>query len=213
MKVNPWIYIIVGVFGVAIFTILAGYGWLKLKQESEPLRGKISGKILDETKPYILNFGNNFREFNGNILKQGINLAKLSVVYIEGVNIPIKLYSENNRLLIDATIYDKNNTIIGQIIRNEWEIIRGNIRDRNYSINAFEIIDNENKPVLQIYLGEGNNIFFGGYFYNANEKKYYYSTEGITYIESPMKTIFKYPSSKYLGKLNDPDNLPKFPKN
>jgi hypothetical protein len=72
-------------------------------------------------------------------------------------------------------------------------------RDRNYNDYAFEVIDANGIPVLQVYVQSGNLIFVNGLFYIA----------GVRYLASPsafmdrpteqeisgaLAPIFKYPS-------------------
>ena len=160
---NPWAHITLSGLLIAVGGIWHAYSWIQLQNQDKVVTGKISGKILDENKPYILNFGSNLITFKGTTLKNGINLAELSSIKIVGLNIPIKIYDENNRLLIDATIYDKDDNVVCQIIRNDWEINPKDFYQRNYSVNALEIVDSNIQPILQIHLKDNNKIFFGGY--------------------------------------------------
>jgi hypothetical protein len=209
ITMNPWIHIVLSAILLAGAGIWQTYGWMQLRKSREASKGAISGKILDPEKPYTLNFGNNYRVFKGNILSKGIDLAALSVVRIEGVKIPVRLYEEDGRLFVDTAIYNREGIVIAQIVRNEWEVYPTRKYDRNHSINAFEIVDEDRVPVFQIYLQSGNKIYFGGHFYNSAGKVYYYTLEGITDIKPSIKTLFKYPSSKHRGEF-EKLNLPSF---
>ena len=211
--------IIVAILGGAI-AVLGGvwtnYGFNLKQKEETPSTGKISGKTLDGGKTYILNLGNNPTTILGSQLNKGINLGDVLTQLFGKINAPIKIYEENNRILIDTTIYNEKNQTICQIVGNEWQFNPNSKYDRNYSINAFEIINEKGIPVLQLYLSD-NEIFIGGYFYADNGSKLILTTEHLTYItpdqqsfnENEMpKRLFEYPSSDHLGQLIR-ENLPR----
>ena len=76
--------------------------------------------------------------------------------------------------------------------------------DRNYNAYAFEVIDSNIVPILQVVLTPENNIFVGGVFYGENESLV--AQLNVTTIYNPdnykyNQTIFQYPSDINLGKL------------
>jgi hypothetical protein len=211
--------ILVGILGGALVAI--GGAWVNhgfnLRQEQKtPSTGKMSGKVLDGGKTYILNLGNNPLRILGSTLSKGINLGDLLSQLFGKINAPIKIYEENNRILIDTTVYDEKNQTVCQIVANEWQFNPNGEYDRNYSINAFEIINGKGIPILQLYLSD-NQIFIGGYFYAENGDKLILTPEQLIYITPDRqgldennlpKRLFQYPSSDHLGQLIK-DNLPR----
>lgn len=173
--------------------------------------GKISGRILDERKPYLLTIGGIDLRITGEQLKRGINLGdpinRLFSINNQKVSWPLKMYEENNRLLVDVEIHNEKGDLVCSIVHNDWQFNPDGKYDKNSSINAFEIIDVEKVPVLQIKLEDPNKIYVGGFIHTSGGA-YFYFTPGNTSISSKVhivesKRLFKYPSSDNLGKMED----------
>jgi len=180
--------------------------WSSWEKQSEPSKGQLSGKILDEQKPYILTIGGMTTPITGENLKKGINLLDF-LSSGKQYKFPVKIYEENNRLMVDAEIYDDKEDLLCSIVRNEWTYNPNNRYDRNHNLNAFEIIDAEQIPVLQIYLEEPNKIYLGGYVRTPRNKHHYFTLE-VTLLsadkpDESIKRLFKYPSSEHLNKMEN----------
>jgi hypothetical protein len=195
------------------------YAWDEWGKLISSSTGKISGKILDEKKPYFINIGSNNIEVTVDELRKGINIGKLfnnSIKFDNGeIDLPIKMYEENNRLLFDMTILSKGKPVF-TIIANEFEFNPDGKFDRNYNINGIEVIDENLIPQLQIYLKEGNKIYIGGS--SKTDKHLYLFTHLGIFQTNPnelqtehIKILFKYPSFKNLGVVEE-KNLPDFSK-
>jgi hypothetical protein len=125
------------------------------------------------------------------------------------MKLPVKIYSENERLMVDASIYGPDQKVLCQVIRNDWEINPNTSFDRNYSVNSFEIVDNNLDPIFQILVQEGNKIFIGGYFFSKSGQKIYYSPDGVSDVKPVPQRLFLYPSKTNFGAH---DNLAAFSK-
>jgi len=130
---------------------------------------------------------------------------------------------ENGKLFISAKIYDIENNMVTEIIKNEWNTPNKDFQI-NYDNTALEVIDKHNIPVLQIELYDTNRIILGGMFYYNDrllvctdngiqeipEISSYYETEKIKrkFIENllsyipQMTRIFKYVGNEWIGIRN-----------
>jgi hypothetical protein len=98
---------------------------------------------------------------------------------------------------------------------NEWKSVNPDsldIWDRNYNSYAFEVIDSNKIPVLQVIMGHENELLIGGSFYNQGIPIFATLTNGFSFIsdwnissrmwqEFRDSTIFKYPSVSHLGEI------------
>lgn len=85
--------------------------------------------------------------------------------------------------------------------------------DSNSTSNAFEIVDNDDLPLLQLYYRRGDVVVIRGIFVNDNNnggvvlfgRPHYYA--GMVPTNTPdgtvRKPMFKYPSSLHQGELAD----------
>ena len=147
----------VGTLITGLWTKAAFDKWNKLTATST---GKISGKILDEKKPYFIKIGGDIKEVSVEELRKGINVGQLvNDIYKTGddkIDLPIKMYEENNTLLFDISIKNEGKPVF-TIIRNEFEFNPGKF-DRNYNMNGVEVVDENLIPQIQVYLQDGNKI-------------------------------------------------------
>lgn len=188
----------------------------KADELAKPQTGQISGKILIETEPYTLLVGSIGYTINTTALKQGIDIIPLvrSFIWLPVSSLPIKIYEENNRLLFDVEILDKNNSVVCEIVRNEWKFNPNGKYDKNHRINAFEIVDENLRPMLQIFLETNNTIIINGLM-EDNDNLVIFSVKGTGLNPNPDKLaesivrLFKYPSDKFPGVF-DENNISKF---
>ena len=150
---------------------------------------------------------------------------------------PITPYVKNRRLFIYTQV-PFGNGLRKLIMSDDWDSEIPRECDRNFSSNAFEIINEAGRPVLQVFYRRSNEIEVSGIFViNTNDTLaafgstivvFYHQTNGLynAYIETlnlstnwenfiisaadPYATtlslqtcIFKYPSWKYPGVLNE----------
>ena len=205
----------VGTLITGLWTKAAFDKWNKLTATST---GKISGKILDEKKPYFIKIGGDIKEVSVEELRKGINVGQLvNDIYKTGddkIDLPIKMYEENNTLLFDISIKNEGKPVF-TIIRNEFEFNPGKF-DRNYNMNGVEVVDENLIPQIQVYLQDGNKIYIGG---SSKTNNYFLVfTSSGTFVnpskerlKEEVKPIFNYPSFTYLGVVEE-KNLPDFSK-
>ena len=201
-KMRPLIIflLVLASFGIGL-TLYGGnmvdYGLDRWKKEKTLPMTHVSGR-LQNSSAYLVACGGVKAILNKQQLTKGYHLSKL----IKGIRIPVKLYLKNKRVLIDAKVYGKKeHDVIAVIKRNKWRDLPPEY-DLNFSVNAFEIIGENDQPLLQVQINSGNEIQVGGCFYQGN-KKISITPERINFYvnECIGDKLFKYPSSKYLGQL------------
>lgn len=206
---NHWlgvsILLLISICGL-LFTVYQLYLYYHDKSR-ESSTGQLSGKIVNDQQSFTINIGGNTVYLDSEKLKTGFNIGELLRVRN---NIPIKLYNENNRLMFDIAIHDEDGKLVCSVVRNEWRFNPNGKFDRNYDINAFEIIDSDKIPVFQIQLKDVNQVYIGGYILN-NEKYNVFTPHGIILgtdkdnAKAKAKRFFIYPSLDNLGKYNNED--------
>ena len=224
-KMHPqtqfWIYFAITTIllaGSALATYWTKYAWDEWSKLTSSSTGKISGKILDEKKPYFIKIGGDIKEVSVEELRKGINVGQLvNDIYKTGddkIDLPIKMYEENNTLLFDISIKNEGKPVF-TIIRNEFEFNPGKF-DRNYNMNGVEVVDENLIPQIQIYLQDGNKIYIGGS--SKTNNNFLVFTSSGTFVNpskerliKEVKPIFNYPSFTYLGVVEE-KNLPDFSK-
>lgn len=172
-------------------------------QKSKPLlHGAFETVTVDPNKNFTVKVGTNSFVTDYRTLIKGFDMRRF-VNY--GHEYPIKIEVEKGKLFISAWITDKEGRMVAQLIDNEWRINPNNFYDRNFSNNAFEVIDNNKMPILQVVVKSGNEIDIGGIFYYPGGKIAITSKAFIVNplddnaLKKEMRTIFKYPSNKFLG--------------
>ena len=190
------------------------------RSEAQPSSWQLSGKILDGRMPIALNLGGGYISgITTEALRSGINLGDfINRTFNLGgkINLPVKLYEENNRLMVDAELYNEKQELVCSIVRSEWQFNPDGRYDRNYNNNAFEIVDGNLMPMLQIYLKESNKIYIGGFFRTDKGGSIGLTPKGtllnplklVGQVKEPLR-LFKYPSRENPGKL-EVGNLPNF---
>ena len=169
----------------------------RLKKEN-PLPMADIGVKLKNSSTYLVACGGIKVILTKEQLTQGYNLSNL----IKGIRIPVKFYFGKKGIMIDAKVYGKKeHDIVAVIKRNSRRNLPPGY-DLNYSANAFEIIGENDKPLLQVQINSGNEIHVGGCFYQGNNKVSITPERINFYVnECEGNKLFKYPSSKYFGQL------------
>ena len=175
----------------------------RLKSEKTLPMADISEKFKDSSA-YLVACGGVNAILNKEKLIKGYNLSEL----IKGIRIPVKLYLGKKGILIDAKVYGKKeHAVVAVIKKNKWKDLPPEY-DLNFSVNAFEIIDDNDKPLLQVQIKSGDEIHVGGCFYQGKNKISITPERINLYVnECEGEKIFKYPSSKYLGQLATRENV------
>ncbi len=143
------------------------------QQEKQNVIFAVRGKLIS---PYAINISEPFTISIGTLstshiltaseLANGIDLTRfINIVWNnETVSFPLQIHFSNNTLLVSAVVRDASDRILVNIIDNEWKSESPDsmlIWDRNYNAYAFEVIDRDKIPVLQILMRENNSILIG----------------------------------------------------
>ena len=160
-KMRPLIiFLLVSALFATALTLYSGkrIDYLRDRRKNKTLpMADISGR-LKNSAAYLVACGGVKVILNKEKLTKGYNLSKL----IKGIHIPVKLYLKGKRILIDAKVYGKNkHGTIAVIKKNRWRNLPPEY-DLNFSVNAFEVIDGRDKPLLQVQIKSGNEIHVGG---------------------------------------------------
>ena len=136
------------------------------------------------------------------------------------VTFPVKFAFEGNIVHVYAEIKDNNNVTIGTVNDNNWWAANpeniASVWDRNYNAYAFELIDENKIPVLQISLGQQNKIDIGFSLFSQGLPYYFGITTG-TFIggvsdedlqQIRSSTLFLYPSDDHIGELRNSTGYP-----
>jgi hypothetical protein len=184
-------------FGV-LSLILVPYGFELTKSGIGVMAGKLSAPQVDFRKPFELHFDSITGVYDATQLENGIDVPPLINL---GGFIPVQIRIRDEKLLVSAEVKDEAGETIAKIHDNEWVVNNNPVkaRDRNYNDYAFEVIDANGIPVLQVYTQGGNLIFVNGLFYYAGGR--ILASPEVT-IGSPtdievsekLTPIFKYPS-------------------
>ncbi|MCD4663752.1 MAG: hypothetical protein K8R68_00680, partial [Bacteroidales bacterium] len=93
---------VLGYFLIALGAILTALGGHFIGKGSkireyryESRTGKFSGKVLNDSHGFTINFGGNYTTLTGTRLKEGFDLSDISMINISSLKIPIKIYEEN----------------------------------------------------------------------------------------------------------------------
>ena len=222
--------IIIGLFVAFIGTDLWNTATAEQKNAMDPLRGTLNPPYpIDLTQPVHIELGGVGRNVSIEELSAGIDLTKFVYISINNqtVQFPIQIvFGENSNILVSARIKDDRGNILADIQDNEWKAPSSDsmdIWDKNYNSFAFEVIDSNKIPVLQIILGSKNEIAIGFSTYHQGVQLYANLICGLSYFSDGVappaslknikdSTIFNYPSKDNLGVMKQiPDyfsNLP-----
>jgi len=216
--------VLVVIFGsiLAVTGTFVGYvGWQERQDVMNAVRGElVSPYPVNISEPFNVSIGTMGTSYSSAELADGIDLTKL--VHIvwnnETISFPVKINFADNKLSVSAIIKDVNNETLVQIADNEWKSLSPNsmlIWDRNYNSYAFEVLDPNKIPALQVLMGEQNTISLGfslytrgiPFFFTVTRGTYMYpSSEQLQEIRN--STLFKYPSSKYPNEMLNSTGYP-----
>jgi hypothetical protein len=185
------------------------------EQKQREVKALYSGQ-----NPYEINMSRDFTFFlglNGYIdvvpaesIVNGTNVPN-NGVYLDGI-LPIHIRIINSVLLISANVTDTVGDTVGYIQDNEWESAINQSLITLYDINsnnfAFEVVDNMQRPLLQIKFFGPNEVDITGYFHTSTNSLVV-ATDTMIYLEPAkpvsLTPIFVYPSSEHKGELANPD--------
>lgn len=188
-------------FGAIIGTlspIAVFYGSDLTKSGIGVLTGKLTPPQVNFQQSFEVHFDSVVVVYGADQLKDGVALA--TPVQL-GNYAPIQITIKDGKLLVSAEVRNQAGETVAKIHNNEWSVNNNPViaRDRNYNDYAFEVIDSDGIPVLQVYMQSDNKIFVNGLFYLGNEKILAAPNQMLfnptdTEINESLTPIFKYPS-------------------
>lgn len=198
--------IIIGILLGVIGSILVAEGFRLRDIEIKTMIGEIIPFEIDLQEPFEVNFGNNYLSTTVTQLSEGINPRK--IIGYAGYDYPVNMIFKDRKLLVSAEIKNREGETIAKIKDNHWVVHENKIlaRDRNYNAYAFEVIDSDLIPVLQVVLRDQNRIYIGGLFY-FETGRVLATQNGVLINPSPdqisedVEAIFRYPSDEHLGEM------------
>lgn len=141
------------------------------------------------------------------------------VLMFDGLNDDhLKVSIRDGKLLVSTVVRDESGNLIASITDNEWKTSATLAWDRNFSDEAFEVVDLKGRVVFQIRLnrgvaqiqgifcslkGDGIAVVEGP---NGSAQVTGFAKLNQVYDQINIKPIFKYPSEKFPGELAQPMN-------
>jgi hypothetical protein len=151
--------------------------------------------------------GNSRIDTNYAEISNGINLRK----WVKSdFDIPLRIRIENGNVLLTTSFHGKKGDIAALIVDNQWVVNSENDFDRNSYGNTVEVVNKEGDPLVQVYVGDDNNILIGGMLYSPSMKlepsrsgrsMILNSTPANPFSRTKQERIFKYPADRYPGVI------------
>jgi hypothetical protein len=162
------------------------------------LAGELTAPLTDYQKLFELHLGSNAFAYNLSQLNEGINLK--SIINL-GFDYPFRIRFDEGKVLISAEVRNQAGDLVAEIIDNNWAVNSNTTiaHDKNFNEYAFEVIDSNSIPILQVSVRNFNEIHVGGLFYVPNGRLLIGSS-AMTFnpldrnIREQLKPMFRYPS-------------------
>jgi|GEM_PF-3197361 hypothetical protein len=175
--------------------------------------GGLTPLDVDISKPFTINFGSNLIVCDANQLRNGLNVSRSFFV---DFSLPIQIDLSNETLEVSVTIENDQGQPLANIVNNQWRVFEQTPHwDRNYNSSAFELIGQDNTPVLQVVLIPNNNtVDIMGDFYSQTGRDLV-TPNGITcyllseQVNKSLSPLFRYPSDEYWGQSAGSNGLSK----
>jgi hypothetical protein len=180
--------------------------------------GLLNPPKIDTTKPITVALSGAIGNYTAQELANGIDLTRLIHIQAgnETVPVPIQITFYNGELQVSAKIYDEKGNTLAQIQNNQWKSPSSDSMTtfyRNYNSFAFEVIDSNGFPALQVLVAEQNQIRLGvNFFYQGQPvvatvkpNIYFFGTFNLTQLDIQQlraDTLFIYPVPEHIGKMN-----------
>jgi hypothetical protein len=132
-------------------------------------------------------------------------------VFIPFPDADFKVEPGNFGLLVSTTVRDRSGNLIAEIDHDHW-LVTDEALDRNFSVNAFEVMDKAKHVVFQVSI-EGQVVHVQGEWWSTEERgeRLLEAEQGSMYrvplwpanqhLEYLIKPMFVYPSKDHLGEL------------
>ncbi len=197
--------IMIGIMLTVSGPIFVREGFRLRDMELKAMKGEIIPFEIDPQEPIEVHIGGFHVILTMDELEEGFNLRR----YISlGFDYPFKIVLEERKFLTSVEIPNANGQMIAKIVDNQWVVHENKViaRDRNYNAYAFEVINSDLVPVIQVVYTPENKMYLGGFFYVPNGTMLV--TPNATIINpldmdtsEHIEPIFKYPSDEHLGEM------------
>jgi hypothetical protein len=222
-------FLLIGIYSVAVIYRHKGdKAWSALLASPTPTPTPLSAselakEIVKELPPPPPATKNPFREKSGDTVKfiLGGNTVPVPRVFLfeKPYLIPfqgilgnpsfnaIGLSLKNDRPIVTVQMWgDGKGHFEIEVIDNQFAL-KPPDWERNFNDEAFEVIDNTGRPILQIYYKGENEIVVAGVFKDSQGKLFANETGIVIRPQGseeppPLKKMFRYPSDKYPGQLS-----------
>ncbi len=203
MKIEtvPTIFAMIGIIGA----FLISYGFYLRRNEIGVMKGEIIPFNVDPNENIEVQIGGIHVITTFDRLSEGFNLTKHVNL---GFDYPFQIKLQNGKFLISTVIRNEDGEIIAKIVNNNWVVNDNHIiaRDRNYNSFAFEVIDSDLNPVIQVIFSPSNKMYLGGLYYVPSGRMLLTPEATIfnpssSQIAEETQPIFVYPSAQNLGSM------------
>jgi hypothetical protein len=221
-------FVIFGVLGVGLVESL---NWVRNRQAiTQSASDSNKGAAASPTSVAVPSTSSDFREKPADayvVFRVGGNEFKIGVVLLCNEPIPLPIGGvigsplfnyigislKDGKPFVDVKMRgDGKGAYEVQIKHNEFEVNKSGAIDRNFNARAFEVVDGNRRPILQIYYKGADEVVINGIF-ESPSRVLYVTEERIMLNPSlanapSLKPMFKYPSVKFFGVF-DPNCEPK----
>lgn len=205
MESKTFLRVLIGIIIATIGGCLVTYGWQLRNMEIMAMKGEIIPFEVDPNRSIEIQIGGIHVITTLDQLSEGFNLTR----YVNlGFDYPFQIRLKERKFLTSIEIRNMDGEIVAKIVDNQWVVNSNPViaRDRNYNAYAFEVIDSDLIPVIQVVFTAHNKMYLGGLFYVPNGRMLV--TPNVTIfgpssedISENIERIFVYPSEQHLGEM------------
>ena len=172
--------------------------------------GKLLPFGIDSQKPIEIQCGGFHIHMTLDQLSKGFNMSRY--FNLVGFDYPFHITLKDQRFLVSVDIINTNGETIAKIVNNHWAVNNNPViaYDRNYNSYAFEVINSDLVPTIQVVFKPQNKMYLGGFFFSPNWAVLLLPNDTSIINPSPadlnesLPRIFKYPSKEHLGEMVEP---------
>lgn len=200
------VIIVLGVAFITLGPIEWGIGGQMANEEERKMTGELLPFEIDTQQPIEIQCGGFHVILGLDELQRGFDLS--NYFKFGTFDYPFRVTLKDQRFLISVDVENSKGQTVTSVVENEWSVNNDPViaHDRNYNSYAFEVIDSNLVPVIQVVLKPGNYMYIGGFFYSPNGTVLLTGdtmriNPTVMNANSSLPRIFKYPSSDYLGQM------------
>jgi hypothetical protein len=209
MKTASIVALSLGVLFTIIGPIAISYSLVLADKESRAMIGELLPFRIDSQQPVEVQCGGFHVMMNMSQLSNGFNLTRIVNM---GFDYPFHITLKDQKFLVSVDLKNAIGETVAKIVDNQWAVNINPViaHDRNYNAYAFEVIDSNQIPVIQIIFLPENKMYLGGFFYSPIGTLLLLPNDttiinpSLTEANSSLPRIFKYPSEGHLGEMVEP---------